>query len=231
MTRNDKIESLYLYTCEKIPVVPYNKNKQGIEDILGINRNEIYDWLKQSVSTEHKDGKAYSRGEHCGCFIKGKYAGRVEKWMIENYVNNNVQGPLVNYIDSILDGQDDFIKNFRVKGSIGESHFGSQYIHNIERPYVGSYSDPESLLDDTDDDYTQPPVLRSSSRGEDNPIIDAIGGIIGLAVIFFILKSAWNFITETVWPFLVETAWPILLHVILPVIGVVAIIVFIRNRM
>ena len=104
LSRADKIESLYMYTCLGIPVTSRNKDKEVITDYIDAKTNDIYDWLRQSVNTEHKGGKAYQSGRHCGCFAADKYRGKVEKWMIEQYVDSKTNQNLIDYIDNLLYG-------------------------------------------------------------------------------------------------------------------------------
>ena len=102
MNREDKIESLYLYTCEGIPVTSRNSSKEVITDYIDVNSNEIYAWLRQSVNTSHRDGNAYQSGENCGCFMSGRYRNKVKRWMIEEYVDSNTNENLISYIDDLL---------------------------------------------------------------------------------------------------------------------------------
>ena len=48
MTRQDKTETLYMYTCLGIPVTSTNKSKDVIVNHIDASGNEIYDWLRQS---------------------------------------------------------------------------------------------------------------------------------------------------------------------------------------
>lgn len=197
LSKSEKIEILYMYTCLRISVTSPNKNKDVIiKHMKDANSTEIYEYLRQSsVDTTPKGGGKYKIGKDCGYFMQGKYDGKVQKWMIEDYVNNNVSEPLIDYIDKLIDGKAD--RTQRATSSKKDRHTNHQY--------------NDYTIDDYDDVHTE---HGSSSNDEFDLgyIPMGIGTLIllylGIRLLIFLTRVGVTFFIDEIIPWIIDKVVP-----------------------